>query len=66
MVTLGVKPLMLICLLSFRLNLQHRITVKAFDGKLVMAPVSLKDGDHVLDIGTGTGQQIAPYSQMMG
>ena len=38
-----------------RLNLQHRIIVKAFDGKLLVAPVSLKEGDRILESGAGTG-----------
>lgn len=46
-------------LLPSRLNLQHRIIIKAFDDKLVMAPVSLKEGDRVLESGAGTGEPSA-------
>jgi len=45
-----------------RLSLQHRITVKAFDGELFMAPVSLKDGDRVLESGAGTGIWMLHYA----
>ncbi|KZV94003.1 S-adenosyl-L-methionine-dependent methyltransferase [Exidia glandulosa HHB12029] len=38
-----------------RLNEQHRNICAAAGGKLVFAPVELKDGDHVLDCATGTG-----------
>ncbi|KAH7869840.1 S-adenosyl-L-methionine-dependent methyltransferase [Lentinula edodes] len=38
-----------------RLNLQHRLIVKAFDGKLVFAPLTLKSGDRVLESGAGSG-----------
>jgi len=39
---------------SERLNTQHRVLTKAFGGVL-FAPVTLNDGDAVLDSGTGTG-----------
>lgn len=39
-----------------RLNVQHQMIVKACDGKLLSAPVSLKDGDRVLESGAGTGE----------
>jgi hypothetical protein len=38
-----------------RLNLQHQLIVKAFDGKLCTVPVALKDTDWVLESGAGTG-----------
>ncbi|KAJ4476301.1 S-adenosyl-L-methionine-dependent methyltransferase [Lentinula lateritia] len=38
-----------------RLNLQHRLIVKAFDGKLVSAPLTFKSGDRVLESGAGSG-----------
>lgn len=37
-----------------RLQRQHRILKKAFEGRLFVAPVSLKPGDSVLDSGTGS------------
>ncbi|KAE9396841.1 S-adenosyl-L-methionine-dependent methyltransferase [Gymnopus androsaceus JB14] len=37
-----------------RLNLQHRIIVKAFN-QLALAPLSLKAGDRVLESGAGSG-----------
>ncbi|KAJ3737253.1 S-adenosyl-L-methionine-dependent methyltransferase [Lentinula guzmanii] len=38
-----------------RLNLQHRLIVKAFNDKLILAPVNLKPGDRVLESGAGSG-----------
>ncbi|KAJ4474398.1 S-adenosyl-L-methionine-dependent methyltransferase [Lentinula aciculospora] len=38
-----------------RLNLQHRLIVKAFEDRLVLAPVGLKSGDRVLESGAGSG-----------
>lgn len=40
-----------------RLNIQHRVLTKAFGG-ILYAPVTLKDGDAVLDSGTGTGMSL--------
>jgi 16S rRNA A1518/A1519 N6-dimethyltransferase RsmA/KsgA/DIM1 with predicted DNA glycosylase/AP lyase activity len=37
------------------LELQHNIFLRAFDNKVLHAPVELKDDDWVLDTGTGTG-----------
>jgi len=45
-----------------RLNLQHRIIIKAFNGKLFVAPVSLKEGDHVLESGAGTGTWMLQFA----
>ncbi|EJD42189.1 S-adenosyl-L-methionine-dependent methyltransferase [Auricularia subglabra TFB-10046 SS5] len=38
-----------------RLNLQHANLVSAAGGKLLFAPIDLKDGDRALDCATGTG-----------
>jgi len=38
-----------------RLDLQHRLLVNVFGGKLVLAPISLQEGDLVLDSGAATG-----------
>ncbi|KAJ3840954.1 S-adenosyl-L-methionine-dependent methyltransferase [Lentinula raphanica] len=38
-----------------RLNLQHRLIIKAFDNKLLLAPVDLKPKDRVLESGAGSG-----------
>ncbi|KAF8990704.1 hypothetical protein BDQ17DRAFT_1255519 [Cyathus striatus] len=40
---------------EFRLDLQHRLYKVAFDGKLVLAPVTFEAGDRILDCGAGTG-----------
>ncbi|KAH7928983.1 S-adenosyl-L-methionine-dependent methyltransferase [Leucogyrophana mollusca] len=41
-----------------RLNLLHRIFTKAYEGRLVFPPITLKPGDRVLDSGTGSGAWI--------
>ncbi|EKM83130.1 hypothetical protein AGABI1DRAFT_53852 [Agaricus bisporus var. burnettii JB137-S8] len=38
-----------------RLELQHGIFLRAFDSKVLHAPVKLNDDDWILDVGTGTG-----------
>ncbi|KAF9060627.1 hypothetical protein BDP27DRAFT_1339346 [Rhodocollybia butyracea] len=38
-----------------RLNLQHRILTKAFEDQLVLAPITLRSNDRVLESGAGTG-----------
>ncbi|KAF9065748.1 hypothetical protein BDP27DRAFT_1424490 [Rhodocollybia butyracea] len=38
-----------------RLNLQHRILTKAFEDRLVLAPITLRSNDRVLESGAGTG-----------
>ncbi|TFK39535.1 S-adenosyl-L-methionine-dependent methyltransferase [Crucibulum laeve] len=38
-----------------RLTIQHLMWRRAFEGRLLYAPVTLKDGDEVLETGTGTG-----------
>jgi hypothetical protein len=53
---LSTHSMLIYPLLSLRLNLQHQIIVKAFEGKLFVAPVVLKEGDHVLESGAGTGK----------
>jgi hypothetical protein len=40
---------------AVRLVLQHNTFLRAFDNKVLHAPVELKDDDWVLDTGTGTG-----------
>lgn len=39
-----------------RLDLQHRLIFESCDRKLILAPVSLKEGNRVLEVGAGTGQ----------
>ncbi|KZT21552.1 S-adenosyl-L-methionine-dependent methyltransferase [Neolentinus lepideus HHB14362 ss-1] len=38
-----------------RLELQHRVLIRALGNRLVLAPTTVKSGDHVLDCGTGSG-----------
>ena len=38
------------------LNLQHRLIVSVVDGKLSMAPISLHNGDRVLESVAGTSE----------
>ncbi|KAF9072812.1 hypothetical protein BDP27DRAFT_1445532 [Rhodocollybia butyracea] len=38
-----------------RLSLQHRVMTKAFEDRLVLAPVSFKSNDRILESGAGTG-----------
>lgn len=38
-----------------RLELQHRVLQRAIGGRLVIPPLTLQPGDHVLDCGTGSG-----------
>ncbi|KAJ3992946.1 hypothetical protein F5050DRAFT_1578617 [Lentinula boryana] len=38
-----------------RLNKQHAIIVRAFEGRLSLAPISLKTGDRVLESAAGSG-----------
>lgn len=40
----------------FRLNLQHRIIIRAFENQLAVAPLNLKSGDRVLESGAGSGE----------
>lgn len=46
---------LLLTLVFFRLERQHRLITETHDGKILLAPVSLKDGDKVLDSATGSG-----------
>ena len=39
----------------YRLHLQHRLLKRAFENRLILAPIALKDGDAVLECGTGSG-----------
>jgi hypothetical protein len=39
-----------------RLALQSSLLLRTFDNKVLHAPVDLKDGDWVLDAGTGSGK----------
>ncbi|KIK62291.1 hypothetical protein GYMLUDRAFT_165142 [Collybiopsis luxurians FD-317 M1] len=38
-----------------RLDLQHRVIVRAFENRLTLAPLTLKAGDRVLESGAGSG-----------
>ncbi|KIM77215.1 hypothetical protein PILCRDRAFT_825559 [Piloderma croceum F 1598] len=56
-----------------RLDMQHRLIVKLFDSKLSILPISLKEGDRVLECGAGTGiwmlefaAQLPPTVQIHG
>ncbi|KIK61450.1 hypothetical protein GYMLUDRAFT_243626 [Collybiopsis luxurians FD-317 M1] len=40
---------------TLRLNAQHRMAVKAFEGKLSLAPLNFKSGDRILESAAGTG-----------
>ena len=39
-----------------RLDLQHALFLQSLNNRLFLAPVETKDLNHVLDMGTGTGQ----------
>ncbi|KAF8905799.1 S-adenosyl-L-methionine-dependent methyltransferase [Gymnopilus junonius] len=38
-----------------RLHLQHRVLKRAFENRLILAPVEFQNGDTVLECGTGSG-----------
>lgn len=40
------------------LNVQGQLIIEIFDNKTILAPVALKDGDIILDSGTGSGINI--------
>lgn len=42
--------------IDFRLHLQHRIITKAYEDRLILAPVIFKSGDRVLETATGSGK----------
>jgi len=42
-----------------RLDFQHPLLVKLFDGKLALAPITLQGNDRVLDSGAGTGVHLS-------
>ena len=45
-----------------RLEKQHRIITQAFDNKLVLPPVVLKNGDKLLDSATGGCELILVFA----
>lgn len=46
------------------MNAQHRMIRKAFGGKLLLAPISLEDGDRVLESGVGSGIYKLLYNRL--